>query len=164
MRRWSRTAQCQLALALSLCVPGTAQEERPDITVAEAKVLKLRGREILHPDDPFDVRGSEEEGNGFRHRTPGLAHTGAAHKQVDLHELYPRRIAMIEGAARYRTSLPLRPQVLAAPPSRTSLPAVDRATTNTPSPAESPRGQKLMFQVCSLSLLLCMFMLKRWSG
>jgi hypothetical protein len=66
-------------------------------------LLHGRERSLLHPGEPLRVVGNEEDGNGFRDRTPMLAGAEGIASSVDLQELRDRRLAMYTGRERFHS-------------------------------------------------------------
>ncbi len=109
----------QLLCALCIVVLGgssIAQEkEWPEVPARmqesasskELDVLRIRGRQILHKGEPLDLGGIEEGGNDFRSRTPALANHVKESTQVDLDEVYRRKMAMYSTEERFSAPLAL---------------------------------------------------------
>ena len=92
-----------LAAAAALCVLGVPsrampQEGRPSSSRNLGDNLDARDRGFMHPDlETSVIVGLEQEGNSFRHRTPGLAEGNLAPAMIDLDESRARRLAMFDG-------------------------------------------------------------------
>lgn len=87
------------ALALALLffgVPSAAQQPGEDMRDV-GKILNEQDRVKLHPGDALRVLGIEEEGNGFRERTPVLLRSDRAVTVVDPEASRARKLALYEG-------------------------------------------------------------------
>lgn len=82
--------------------PDAPQQERVVVTERERELLRSRDRARLHPsENPIHVSGLDESGSDFRLKTPALARAEIRPVAVDTEELRQRRIAMLEGGARF---------------------------------------------------------------
>ncbi|MDA1263955.1 MAG: hypothetical protein O2816_02615 [Planctomycetota bacterium] len=90
-------------LGLVLAQPCWSQDQ-VDLE-RDARVLQQRHRETLHPyADPNVIVGREQDGNGFRDRTPALLRSVGEPVQVDADDLYERKLAMYDGRASFRAA------------------------------------------------------------
>jgi len=64
-------------------------------------ILRENDRSMLHPGDPLFLVGLEQGDNDLRSRTPALAKSNRAPRQVDPDDAYRRALAMYEDGARF---------------------------------------------------------------
>jgi hypothetical protein len=169
MKLLRRAAGCLLLVSGSLC-PAFAQEPNAKVTEPISdeidRLLWDRGREILHPADPLDLKGVEEEGNDFRHRTPLLEQSDRAGAQVDEEENHLRRLAMYAEGRSFHAPLVTATGHAGTAPEARSSPA--RFANSTPDgPDESTGGSSwllLLLLPGTLALFLAGLVWARYRG
>lgn len=109
---------------------GLAAQEPREMSGLDATFDGVwRDRAELRGEQPIELVGMEQGGNGFRERTPLLAQADATPARIDAEELRARREAILAGETFDVTPLP---RVDAPPPTPVSGP------TPPPTPPPSP--------------------------
>lgn len=101
---------------------GTANAQ---VTASDQAVLNERNRERMHPGDPLNLVGVEQQGNDVRSRTPALARSDRVAACVDADENYQRTLAMYETGATFHMALRAAPGLASENRSRPQTPGVN---------------------------------------
>lgn len=109
MSSLTRKRAFALTAALLLSTYASAQRATEEDSLASERLqLQQRGRDVLHPGEPLALVGLPDGAPEFRAETPALAAATLALADVERGALYERRLALVEGEARFDRSLSTR--------------------------------------------------------
>lgn len=151
---WPATcALCATFMLLGSRSPTRAQEPAPAKEEGQGpeieNLLRERDRVRLHPGNPLEIVGLEQGDNNLRARTPALANSDRAPKQLDSGDLYQRTLSMYDSGARFNQP----PLLAAAPGERLKIAAARRA----PAALLPAEPEAIRQSVTIASLLACLF-------